>query len=83
MSDERPFQERDLYRRYVDRGIAIDAALEWLKANDCTAMHESDCAHSEWRQRESFTCTCAFGPPVSPPGGPGSCVERWSVSGQV
>jgi hypothetical protein len=60
MSDERPFHERDLYRRYVDRGIAIDTALKWLKANDCTAMHESNCALSEWRD-ESFTCTCAFG----------------------
>jgi len=60
MSDERPFHERDLYRRYVDRGIAIDAALVWLKANDCMAMHESNCALSEWRD-ESFTCTCAFG----------------------
>ncbi len=60
MSDERSFHERDLYRRYVDRGIAIDTALEWLKANDCTAMHESNCALSEWRD-ESFTCTCAYG----------------------
>ena len=60
MSDERSFHERDLYRRYVDRGIAIEAALVWLKANDCTAMHESNCALSEWRD-ESFTCTCAFG----------------------
>ena len=31
MSDERQFHERDLYRRYVDRGIAIEAALVWLK----------------------------------------------------
>ena len=60
MSDERPFHERDLYRRYVDRGIAIDTALVWLKANDCTAIHEGNCALSEWRD-ESFTCTCAFG----------------------
>ena len=60
MSDERPFHERDLYRRYIDRGIAIDAALVWLKANDCTAMHEGNCALSEWRD-ESLTCTCAFG----------------------
>ncbi len=50
MSDERPFHERDLYRRYVDRGIAIDAALAWLKANDCTAMHEGNCALSDRRQ---------------------------------
>ena len=42
MSDERAFHERDLYRRYVDRGIAIDAALRWLKANECTAMHEGN-----------------------------------------
>lgn len=42
------------------KSAAIEAALEWLKANDCTAMHEGNCALSE-RGDESFTCTCAFG----------------------
>ena len=69
MSDERPFHERDLYRRYVDRGIAIDTALAWLKANDFMGMHADECAIVEWRDRlldperteTQPDCTCAFG----------------------
>lgn len=65
MSDERPFHERDLYRRYVDRGIAIDTALVWLKANDFMGMHADECAITEWwegiQEDDQPDCTCAFG----------------------
>lgn len=65
MSDERPFHERDLYRRYVDRGIAIDAALVWLKANDLMGLHDNECAAIEWwdgsQEDDQPDCTCAFG----------------------
>ncbi len=65
MSDERAFHERDLYRRYVDRGIAIDMALTWLKANDFTVVHADECAITEWWEGVGEDgrpdCTCAFG----------------------
>ena len=48
MSDERPFHERDLYRRYVDRGIAIDTALVWFKDNDFMGLHADECAIIQW-----------------------------------
>ena len=66
MSDERPFHERDLYRRYVDRGIAIEAALTWLKANDVIASHDGECDIVTWwnipdDDKDKPNCTCAFG----------------------
>ena len=65
MSDERPFHERDLYRRYVDRGIAIDTALVWFKDNDFMGLHADECAIVEWwegvQERDKPDCTCAFG----------------------
>lgn len=65
MSNERPFHERDLYRRYVDRGIAIDTALVWLKANDLTTSHDGECAVIAWwnslDEYDKPDCTCTFG----------------------
>ena len=65
MSDERPFHERDLYRRYVDRGIAIDAALVWFKDNDWRDAHALECAQLDWYdsdgERDKPDCTCAYG----------------------